>query len=142
MVIPVYYNHNYSDGDMKSNRRGFLKITGLAGLGIAGAGFLSGCKPESTRMNGRSQNWQLDPEWQEIKYGAWGGPGVDPRPGPMDQILLKDYAPKTSLVLPESFVPNARFPVLMCIYTIIPKVRTVMLLKTCPGGSKQWMKLV
>lgn len=97
---------------MKSNRRGFLKITGLAGLGIAGAGFLPGCKPESTRNNGENHNWQLDPEWQEIKYGAWGGPGVDPRPGPMDLILLKDYAPKTSVVLPETFVPEARFPVI------------------------------
>lgn len=97
---------------MKSNRRGFLKITGLAGLGIAGAGFLPGCNPESTRDNGESHNWQLDPEWQEIKYGAWGGPGVDPRPGAMDHILLKDYAPKTSVVVPETFVPEARFPVI------------------------------
>jgi uncharacterized protein len=97
---------------MKSNRRDFLKKTSLAGLGITGAGLLTGCQPESTRDNGESHNWQLDPEWQQIKYGAWGGPGVDPRPGPMDHILLKDYAPKTSLVLPESFVPNARFPVI------------------------------
>jgi uncharacterized protein len=97
---------------MKSNRREFLKITGLAGLGITGAGILSGCNPESTRNHGKRNNWQLDPEWQDIKYGAWGGPGVDPRPGPMDQILLKDYAPKTSLVLPETLVPVARFPVI------------------------------
>jgi uncharacterized protein len=97
---------------MKSNRRGFLKITGLAGLGIAGAGFLPGCNPKSTRNNRESHNWQLDPEWQEIKYGAWGGPGVDPRPGPMDQILLKDYAPKTSVVVPETYVPEAHFPVI------------------------------
>jgi len=51
-----------------------------------------------------------DPEWIKIRYGAWGGPGVNAAPGPMDPILLKDYAPKSSLVVPETAVAKARFP--------------------------------
>lgn len=31
-------------------------------------------------------------------------------PPPMDRILLKDYRPETSLVVPETHVPKARFP--------------------------------
>lgn len=38
--------------------------------------------------------------------------GVEVRPGPMDSILLKDYRPSSSLVVPETFVPKARFPVI------------------------------
>jgi predicted TIM-barrel fold metal-dependent hydrolase len=39
-----------------------------------------------------------------VKYGV---PVVS---GPMDSILLKDYAPESSLVVPETKVPKARFP--------------------------------
>ena len=46
----------------------------------------------------------------KAKYGPWGGPGVDPRPGPMDDIRVRDYAPVASLVLPQNFVDRARFP--------------------------------
>jgi predicted TIM-barrel fold metal-dependent hydrolase len=38
--------------------------------------------------------------------------GVEVQAGPMDSILLKDYAPASSLVVPETFVPKARFPVI------------------------------
>ena len=38
--------------------------------------------------------------------------GVEVQPGPMDSILLKDYAPASSLSVPETFVPRARFPVI------------------------------
>ena len=55
-------------------------------------------------------NWQTDAQWIKTRYGAWGGPGVDPRPGAMDTILLKDYAPKSSLVIPETQVAKAKYP--------------------------------
>jgi len=95
---------------MAKSRREFLKISGLAGAGLAGLNFLNGCTPNSQNRTDEDQNWQEDPEWQWLKYGEWGGPGVDPRPGAMDHILLKDYAPKSSLVLPKSDVTEARFP--------------------------------
>jgi len=37
--------------------------------------------------------------------------GVEVQPGAMDSLLLKDYNPSSSLVVPETFVPKARFPV-------------------------------
>ncbi|MEX0929996.1 MAG: amidohydrolase family protein, partial [Balneolales bacterium] len=97
---------------MKKNRRDFLKLSGLAGFGIAGASLTRGCASDSTNRIAPATNWQTDPEWQKVKYGEWGGPGVDPRPGAMDEILLKDYAPKSSVVVPETVVPKARFPVI------------------------------
>ncbi len=57
-----------------------------------------------------SGGWQADPEWIKTKYGGWGGPGVNPAPGPMDTILLKDWAPRTSVVVPETFVAKAKYP--------------------------------
>jgi uncharacterized protein len=49
-------------------------------------------------------------EWLRAKYGGWGGPGVDPAPGPMDSMLVKDYAPRPSVVVQETTVGKARFP--------------------------------
>jgi predicted TIM-barrel fold metal-dependent hydrolase len=43
---------------------------------------------------------------QTVKYG------VRVQAGPMDTILLKDYAPVSSLVVPVTPVPKARFPVI------------------------------
>lgn len=51
-----------------------------------------------------------DAEWMKARYGAWSGPGVRAAPGPMDAIALKDYAPKPSVVVPETSVPKARYP--------------------------------
>jgi predicted TIM-barrel fold metal-dependent hydrolase len=56
------------------------------------------------------KNWAADPEWVKARYGAWGGPGVNPAPGPMDSIPLKDYAPKPSLIVGETAVPKAKYP--------------------------------
>ncbi len=42
----------------------------------------------------------------EVKYG------VTVQPGPMDTLLLKDYAPASSLVVPRTHVAKARFPVI------------------------------
>jgi predicted TIM-barrel fold metal-dependent hydrolase len=36
--------------------------------------------------------------------------GVRVQPGPMDTVLLKDYAPESSLMVPETRVAKARFP--------------------------------
>ncbi len=38
--------------------------------------------------------------------------GVEVVSGPMDKVLLKDYAPKTSLVVPETHIEKARYPVI------------------------------
>jgi predicted TIM-barrel fold metal-dependent hydrolase len=38
--------------------------------------------------------------------------GVQVQPGPMDSILLKDYAPASSLVVPETHIAKARVPVI------------------------------
>jgi predicted TIM-barrel fold metal-dependent hydrolase len=54
--------------------------------------------------------WQSDPEWVRVRYGAWGGPGVNPAPGPMDSIALKDYAPRSSLKITETQVARAKYP--------------------------------
>jgi len=56
------------------------------------------------------KSWQEDPEWNEVRFGDWGGPGVSPKPGPMDEIRLKDHAPKSSVVAPVTLIEKARFP--------------------------------
>lgn len=43
---------------------------------------------------------------QEVKYG------VPVKEGPMDALRLKDYRPDSSLVVPRTRVPKARFPVI------------------------------
>src|SRR6266404_2944141 len=53
-----------------------------------------------------------DLEWIKARYGAWGGPGVKAAPGAMDSILVKDYAPKSSIVARETFIAKARSPVI------------------------------
>jgi hypothetical protein len=51
-----------------------------------------------------------DAEWIKVRYGAWGGPGVKAAPGPMDSVLVKDYAPKSSVVARETLIAKARVP--------------------------------
>ncbi|MEN6607822.1 MAG: amidohydrolase family protein [Bryobacteraceae bacterium] len=58
------------------------------------------CNKKATKTEGTAAGGKV------VKYG------VEVKAGPMDSILLKDYAPKTSLVVPETFVPRARFPVI------------------------------
>ncbi|MBV6641439.1 MAG: amidohydrolase family protein [Cyclobacteriaceae bacterium] len=50
--------------------------------------------------------------WREAKYGKWGGPGVSSKPGPMDSILLSEYAPQNSLVIEETTIQKAKYPVI------------------------------
>ena len=82
-------------------------------MAIGGKVFGAKSSVPKPTINARSQkDWRSDPEWIKIKYGDWGGPGVSDEPGPMDGILLKDYAPRSSLVVQETFVPKARYPVI------------------------------
>jgi predicted TIM-barrel fold metal-dependent hydrolase len=73
-----------------------LAILMLAGLGLRG--------------DPADKNWAADPEWVKARYGAWGGPGVNAAPGPMDAVALKDYAPKPSLIVTETSVSKAKYP--------------------------------
>jgi predicted TIM-barrel fold metal-dependent hydrolase len=51
-----------------------------------------------------------DPKQEEKKPTVrYGVPVVQ---GPMDSVLLKDYSPESSLTIPETRVPKARFPVI------------------------------
>lgn len=72
---------------------------------LAAVGFSALCQPAA-------KNWLQHQEWVRARYGGWGGPGVSAVPGPMDSIALKDYAPKSSLVLPETSIARARYPVI------------------------------
>jgi predicted TIM-barrel fold metal-dependent hydrolase len=53
-----------------------------------------------------SSDGQTNPPRQATKFG------VRVQPGPMDSILLKHYAPESSLVVPETRIAKARFPVI------------------------------
>lgn len=104
---------------MKNNRRLFLKNAGIVGVGAAGAILLPGCNivgSDSSDAAGPVEksniNWRNDLEWREVKYGSWGGPGVPDGPGPMDTVLLKDFAPRSSVVAQETFIPKASYPVI------------------------------
>jgi len=63
--------------------------------------FLS-CQPSVER----TEDQKSEPSEPVVKYG------VTVKSGPMDSVLVKDYAPSSSLVVPESHVPTARFPVI------------------------------
>jgi predicted TIM-barrel fold metal-dependent hydrolase len=99
---------------MGTSRKEFLKMTGVAGLSAAGLGIVTvGCNQKSEIVNEMSEkDWHSDPEWQRIKYGDWGGPGVPSGPGPMDHVLLKNHAPRSSIVAQETFIETAKFPVI------------------------------
>ncbi len=101
---------------MISKRRDFIKKSTLgisAGIATGGMGFyLDSCSSSAPPSDIRAEkDWHTDSEWSRIKYGDWGGPGVSAGPGPMDTILLKDYAPRSLVVTSESYVPKAKFPV-------------------------------
>ena len=60
------------------------------------------CQPPAERTEGQKS----EPSEPVVKYG------VTVKSGPMDSVLVKDYTPSSSLVVPESHVPTARFPVI------------------------------
>ena len=109
-----------------SKRRDFIRgsVIGTAGIAFGGMGFSSksyASTPAQTVGSQPQKDWQTDPAWIKTKYGAWGGPGVDPTPGPMDTIQVKDYAPRSSVVTRETFVPKAKYPVIDCHVHIVAK---------------------
>ncbi len=93
---------------MKTNRRKFLKFAGITGISTTGINLLPFSTFQSSSTD--NKNWQIDSKWQKIKYGDWGGPGVSSQSGPMDNILLKDHAPKSSVVTKETHVIEAKYP--------------------------------
>ena len=99
-----------------TKRRDFIKrsVLGLtAGIATGGMSLNAKSSTPLTVDNKRVQkDWQHDPEWMKIKFGDWGGPGVSSKAGPMDNILLKDWAPRSSVVTHETFVAKAKYPVI------------------------------
>jgi uncharacterized protein len=76
---------------------------------VVGAGFaLVGisCRGPGTEKQKPSSEASAPASTQVMKYG------VPVARGPMDSILLKDYAPASSLVVPETQVVKARLPVI------------------------------
>jgi predicted TIM-barrel fold metal-dependent hydrolase len=82
-------------------------------------------------QRGPAKDWSIDTEWIKARYGAWGGPGVRAAPGPMDAVALKDYAPKPSVVVPETSVPKARYPAV--------DIHTHVTART-PQEVKEWVR--
>lgn len=103
-----------------TKRRDFIRNS-IVGSGLAVAGmsfklksFDSVHTSNPVDVGQPQKDWHLDPEWRKIKYGEWGGPGVSAGPGPMDTVLVKDYAPRSSVVTKETFIAKAKFPVIDC----------------------------
>lgn len=99
---------------MKGDRKDFLKFASLTGISVAGASLLPSCGSANTdNERGKlTKDWRSDLEWRKVKYGPWSGPGVPSGSGPMDDVLLKDYAPRSTVVSEETFVPKAKYPVI------------------------------
>ncbi len=117
-------------------RRDFFRTSLIGTAGIAMGGMTVSCKspastPAALLQNQSPKNWHLDPEWNKIKYGDWGGPGVDAAPGPMDTILVRDYAPRSSVVTRQSFKPKARYPAIDCHIHVVA---------SNPGEVAEWVK--
>ena len=94
-------------------RRALLQRTGFGAVGLSALPFLGrGIDAHAADTSASAEigaRYAMDPVWLKAKYGPWGGPGVRPVPGPMDEIRVRDYAPVVSLVLPETEVAKARF---------------------------------
>ncbi len=61
---------------MKNNRRNFLKVSGLAGLGLAGGGILNGFATESkSNLFANSQNGR--PYIQRFNMSGYGAPKIE-----------------------------------------------------------------
>jgi predicted TIM-barrel fold metal-dependent hydrolase len=82
----------------------------VASIALVFGVLLASCARTTPKIEaGSAKEYSKDPAWVKTKYGPWSGPGVDARPGPMDSILAKDYAPANSLVLVETPVAKARY---------------------------------
>ena len=117
-------------------RRDFIRGSLIGTTGIAIGSMVFSCKsststPAPTVDVQPQKDWHTDPEWSKIKYGDWGGPGVSAGPGPMDTILVKDYAPRSSVVNKETFVPKAKYPVIDCHVHVVART---------PEEVAEWVK--
>jgi hypothetical protein len=114
-----------------TKRRDFIKksVLGTTGLAVGSIG-ISASSPVSAIGEQPPKDWHTDPEWSKIKYGDWGGPGVSAGPGPMDAILVKDHAPRSSVVTKESFIPKAKYPVIDCHVHVVGRT---------PEEIKEWV---
>jgi uncharacterized protein len=112
-----------------TKRRDFIRksVLGTTGIAIGSLGLSSASAVETLPQ----KDWHTDPEWNKIKYGDWGGPGVSAGPGPMDTILLKDYAPRSSVVTRETLVPKAKYPVIDCHVHVVGRT---------PEEIAEWVK--
>lgn len=117
-----------------TKRRDFIRKSVIGTTGIAiGSSMGLGCKPPVSKQTANAapqKNWHNDPEWRKIRYGDWGGPGTPVYPGPMDTILVKDYAPRSSVVTTETFVPKAKYPAIDC---------HVHVMAHTPGEVAEWV---
>ncbi|HZL11347.1 MAG TPA: amidohydrolase family protein [Prolixibacteraceae bacterium] len=107
-----------------TERRDFIRksIIGTAGIAVGSMGFSCKFSTSTPTVDVKSlKDWHTDPEWNKIKYGDWGGPGVSAEPGPMDAIRVKDYAPRSSVVSRETHVPKAKYPVIDCHVHVVAK---------------------
>ena len=98
-----------------TKRRDFIKksIAGSAGIAIGGLGFSTKSTASTSVADALSQkDWHTDQEWSKVKYGDWGGPGVSSKAGPMDNLLVKDHAPRSTVVAQKTFVAKAKYPVI------------------------------
>ena len=118
-----------------TKRRDFIRKSLIgSGFAITGMGFSSESSASRLLPNVSEQqrkDWHLAPEWRRIKYGDWGGPGVSSKPGPMDTIFVKDYAPRSSVVTKETFIPKAKYPVIDC---------HVHVVASTPGEVAEWVR--
>ena len=64
---------------------------------------LTSCQPKPASQETKQEPAQGTAQ-PIVKYGVTVGSG------PMDSILLKDYAPSSSLLVPETKIPKARVP--------------------------------
>jgi predicted TIM-barrel fold metal-dependent hydrolase len=91
---------------------------------LAGVGLVS-CGDQAPQTETQGEAAPAEPT---MKYG------VPVTGGPMDSILVKDYAPGSSLVVPETFVPKARFPVIdVHTHTSMSEIKT-------PEDVASWVK--
>ena len=109
-----------------TKRRDFIKksVIGTTGVAIGSMGLScksSSSSPSPSAGSQPTKDWHTDPEWSKIKYGDWGGPGVAAKPGQMDAILVKDYAPRSSVITTETFLPKAKYPVIDCHVHVVGK---------------------
>src|SRR5688500_7833602 len=104
-------NPDYPSPPGLFTRRALLRRSGTVALGLPALHLLDrGSAAQAAQPSAGGS--AADPTWLKAKYGPWGGPGVNATPGPMDEIRVRDYAPVPSLVLPQTVVDKARFPVI------------------------------